>query len=132
MDHKLLIIDDDVDLVEMNRAFFNSKGFTVFTAYNGQDGLKAMIKEKPDLVILDVMMTEVGEGFEVARNVRQTEDIKDTPILMLTSVNQEHDFSLTIGPDDAWNPVDEFLEKPVSHQQLLAKVNEMLKIDIQK
>ncbi len=128
MSYKLLIIDDDVDLVEMNRAFFTSKGFRVCKAYNGSDGLKLVKSERPDLVILDVMMTEVGEGFEVAREIRKDDDIKDTLILMMTSVNQEHNFNLTIGPDDNWNPVDDFMEKPVTHTQLYDKVIEMLKI----
>ncbi len=127
MSYKILIIDDDVDLVEMNRAFFSSKGYEVCYAFNGNDGLALLRQEKPDLVILDVMMTDVGEGFEVARQIRADEQVKNTPIIMLTSVNQEHGFNLTIGPDDSWNPVDCFLEKPASHQQLLDKVEEILR-----
>jgi len=126
MKNKILIIDDDVDLVETNRAFLTSKGYQVCCAYNGQEGLEVMRREKPDIVILDVMMTDVGEGFEVAREIRKDTGIKDTPVLMLTSVNQEHGFNLTVGPDDMWNPVDCFLEKPVSHGQLYDKVVEML------
>ena len=118
MKNKILIIDDDVDLVETNRASLTLKGFQVSCAYNGHEGLEALRREKPDLVILDVMMTDVGEGFEVARQIRRDTGIKDTPVLMLTSVKQEHGFNLTVGPDDTWNPVDCFLEKPVSHDQL--------------
>ena len=126
MSKKILLIDDDIDFVEQNRACLVQNGYEVCFAYNGREGIEKAIQERPDLVILDVMMTEMGEGFEVAREFRQREEIKHTPIVMLTAVNQEHGFSLQIGPDENWNPVDVFLEKPVERSLLMAKVKEML------
>jgi two-component system, OmpR family, alkaline phosphatase synthesis response regulator PhoP len=126
MNKKILLIDDDVDFVEQNRAFLVQKGYSVCCAYNGRDGIEKAVQEKPDLVLLDVMMTEVGEGFEVAREFRERAEIQKIPILMLTGVNKEHGFSLQIGPDAAWNPVDVFVEKPVERGQLLLKIKELL------
>jgi two-component system, OmpR family, alkaline phosphatase synthesis response regulator PhoP len=126
MNKKILLIDDDVDFVEQNRAFLVQKGYSVCCAYNGRDGIEKAVQEKPDLVLLDVMMTEVGEGFEVAREFREREEIQKIPILMLTGVNKEHGFSLQIGPDATWNPVDVFVEKPVERGQLLLKIKELL------
>jgi two-component system alkaline phosphatase synthesis response regulator PhoP len=126
MSSKILLIDDDVDLVEMNRAFLKKNSFDVIMAYNGTDGFEKAKNEQPDLIVLDVMMTEVGEGFETARTLKGDEMTKDIPILMMTSVNQEHGFSLTVGPDETWNPVDAFVEKPFSPKELMSKIEEMI------
>ena len=123
---KILLIDDDVDFVEMNRAYLANNNYDVIFAYNGKDGLSKAKEEYPDLIVLDVMMTEVGEGFEVARNLKKEEATKMIPIIMLTSVNQEHGFDLMIGADATWNPVDCFLEKPLGAKDLTAKIKEML------
>lgn len=127
MAHKILLIDDDVDLVEMNRAYLASKGNEVIFAYNGTDGIATAQEHHPDVIVLDVMMTEVGEGFEVARELKGDPATQNIPILMLTSVNQEHGFNIMVGADESWNPVDEFIEKPFSPQDLLEKINETLK-----
>jgi CheY-like chemotaxis protein len=95
-------------------------------AYNGTDGFEKAKNEQPNLIVLDVMMTEVGEGFETARTLKGDETTKDIPILMMTSVNQEHGFSLTVGPDETWNPVDAFVEKPFSPKDLMNKIKEMI------
>ena len=123
---KVLLIDDDVDLIELHRSYLENNGCEVVYAYNGVDGLQKAKDEAPDLIVLDVMMNEVGEGFEVARQLRSADNTKHIPILMLSSVNNEHGFNLTIGPDDAWNPVDFFIDKPFSPQDLLKKIKEML------
>ncbi|HNW59450.1 MAG TPA: response regulator [bacterium] len=127
MSKKILLIDDDIDIVELNRALLTKAGYTVCMAFSGAEGLEMVIAERPDLVILDVMMASVGEGFEVARQIRSNPAIRTTPILMLTGVNREHPFNLRIGPDSDWNPVDSFIEKPVQKEVLLDKVRTMLK-----
>lgn len=126
MSQKILLIDDDTDLVEMNRVFLAAQGYDVVCAYNGSEGLAKAQAEKPDLIVLDVMMTDVGEGFEVARELKNDAATKTIPIIMLTSVNQEHGFSLTIAPDEVWNPVDEFIEKPFGPKELMRKIQEMI------
>jgi len=127
--YKILLIDDDVDLVEQNRLYLEQNNCDVVFAYNGADGLTVARDQHPDLIVLDVMMEEVGEGFEVARELRSNPETTATPILMLSSVNNEHGFNLTIGPDQAWNPVDAFIDKPFSPQELLKKIMEMLTQD---
>ncbi len=126
MTKKILLIDDDVDIIEMNSALLIHAGYRVVSAFTGSEGLEKAVSEKPDLIILDVMMSSVGEGFEVARQIRKNPDIAQTPILMLTGVNREHPFNLRVGPDADWNPVDCFLEKPVQKDMLLDKVFSML------
>ena len=123
---KILVIDDDYDLVEINKAFLLKAGFKVDCAYSGKEGLEKIKSFAPDLIILDVMMTSVGEGFEVARAIKLNDAMRSIPILMLSSVNQEVGFRLRIGPDEDWNPVNAFLDKPVDYDKLVKKVTEML------
>lgn len=126
MNKVVLLIDDDVDLVEMNRAYLALQGFTVHYAYNGIDGVSKAHQVHPDIIVLDVMMTEVGEGFEVARTLKKDSATRNIPIIMLTSVNQEHGFNLTIGADEAWNPVECFIDKPFGPKDLHNKIEEWL------
>jgi len=126
MSRKILLIDDDVDLVEMNRAYLERQGYTVLYAYNGIDGLRVAQESQPELIVLDVMMTEVGEGFEVARLLKADAKTCAIPVIMLTSVNQEHGFNLTIGADEAWNPVDCFIDKPFGPKELYNKIEAWL------
>lgn len=126
MQNRILLIDDDVDFVEMNKTFLETKGYAVDVAYNGTEGVKHVKESAPDLIVLDVMMEQVGEGFEVARTLKQDPQTKNIPIIMLTSVNQEHGFNLTVGADEQWNPVDCFLEKPISPQDLYKQIYKFL------
>ncbi|RLE15356.1 response regulator, partial [Candidatus Aerophobetes bacterium] len=60
-----MLIDDDADFIYLNKVFLESKGYRIITAYNGEEGLKKAIENKPDLIVLDVMMTRITEGFDV-------------------------------------------------------------------
>jgi len=116
MSPKILIIDDDVDLVEVIRLTLESHGLQVIDAQDGATGLEMIKKEKPDLIILDVMMETVYEGFELAQQIRSTKTIADIPIIMLTAVSQETGFKYD--KEEGILPVDEFIEKPVMPEHL--------------
>ena len=92
MANKILIVDDERDFVEINRATLESKGYKVVAAYNGKEGLEKALKEKPDLIVLDVMMTTKTEGFDVSRKMRAYEELKKTPIIMLTAIRGENGY----------------------------------------
>jgi len=126
MKKKILLIDDDVDLIELNKALLTVMGYEVLFAYNGQEGLDMIAQHAPDLIILDVMMNSPGEGFEVARAIKEYQDTRHIPIVMLSAVNNESGFSLRVGPDKAWNPVDAFIDKPVRKEQLIKTVRNLL------
>lgn len=117
---KILLIDDDVDFVEVNKALLESSNHEVICAHNGEEGKKLAHSQKPDVVILDVMMATRTEGFHVARDLRSDAATAGIPIIMLTAINQEVPWKF--GPDDVWLPVDEFIEKPVRPDVLLAAV----------
>ncbi|NQV04701.1 MAG: response regulator [Candidatus Omnitrophica bacterium] len=125
---KILIIDDDPDIVEAMKVVLESKKYQVATAKSGEEGLKKVKQKKPDLIILDVMMETQGKGFEVARAIKGDEDSKNTPILMLTAVKENTglDFKKEAG-DDAWLPVDAYLDKPLKPDELISKVELLLR-----
>lgn len=124
---KILIIDDDPDIVESMKVVLKSKDYQVAVAKSGREGLTKATSEKPDLIILDIMMETTDKGFEVARELKKDRRLKDVPILMLTAIKQKTglDFKKEAG-DDAWLPVDDYVEKPLTSDKLLSKVETLL------
>jgi two-component system response regulator MprA len=119
MREKILVVDDDEKITSMLRRGLAFEGYSVATASNGLDGLKQMIEEDPDLVILDVMMPQV-DGWEVVRRLR--EGGSSVPVLMLTAKDEVSDRvkGLDLGADD-------YLVKPFALEELLARVRVLLR-----
>lgn len=128
MPHKILIIDDDPDVVLALRMPLESAGYEVSDAHSQESGLKAVDQVKPDLIILDVMMDTHTAGFQLAHKLHgpaAKEEHKAIPILMLTAVHQTT--PLRFSPDDDYLPVDGFIEKPIDPQRLIAEIKKLLK-----
>jgi DNA-binding response OmpR family regulator len=119
---KILIVDDDPDIVEAGRLVLEREGYEVEGAPNRADGMKRLEEVKPDLLILDIMMEERDDGLRMAREIRKAGHT--LPIIMLTSVNAA--MGLNIDKDEEMVPVDEFQPKPVDPQTLIAKVKKLL------
>jgi two-component system alkaline phosphatase synthesis response regulator PhoP len=117
-------VDDDADFVEMNRVLLEDSGYTVHVAYSGRQCLEEVAARRPDLVILDMVMEKASDGFDVSRELRNSEYTKGIPLVMITSVNDTMPFR--IEPDSTWLPVDTLIEKPVDPALLLAIVNRIL------
>jgi DNA-binding response OmpR family regulator len=124
---KILIVDDDPDLTKALKATLESKNYIVITASNGSEGMDKISTDKPDLLILDVMMATAEDGFEMARELKNDPQFKKMPILMLTAIKGRTgiDFKSSAGDRD-WLPVDSFLDKPVEPQVLLAEIKRLL------
>jgi len=124
---KILIVDDDPDLTKALKATLESKNYIVITASNGSEGMDKINTDKPDLLILDVMMATLQDGFEMARELKKDPQFKKMPILMLTAIKGRTgiDFKSSAG-DPNWLPVDSFLDKPVEPQVLLAEIKRLL------
>ncbi len=126
-DAKILVVDDDPDLTKVLQTILESEHYTVITAADRTEGMEKIRINKPDLIILDVMMATCQDGFEMSRELKKNPECKDIPILMLTAVKDKFgiDFKSSAG-DPAWLPVDEFLDKPAEPHVLLTKVKKLL------
>ncbi|MHC4659315.1 MAG: response regulator [Planctomycetota bacterium] len=124
---KILVVDDDQDIRDSLQVILEGRQYTVSTAADKKEGMEKVKSEKPDLLILDVMMSSWQDGFEMARELKNDPQFKDIPILMLTGIKDQTgiDFKSTAG-DPTWCPVDGFLEKPVEPDVLLPEVEKLL------
>jgi len=122
----ILVIDDDIDLVEIIRVTLENQGFNVIDAQTGERGLAMSKEQDPDLILLDVMMGKVDEGFQVAYQLRSDDVTAETPILMLTAVTDQTGFDFDPARDKDFLPVNEFLEKPVSPRDLVDMIRKHL------
>jgi CheY-like chemotaxis protein len=124
---RILIIDDDPDITEAMTVVLENKGYEVHSAQDSAEGMERLKQDRPDLIVLDVMMRTSQEGFDLSRELKHNPDYKSIPILMLTAVKQKTglDFKTEAG-DDSWLPVEAFLDKPVKPDVLLEKVESLL------
>ena len=124
---KILIIDDDADMVEAIKIVLESKGHKVVSANEGDAGYKKAETERPDLIILDVMMRTKDQGFQVSYKLKNNPELSKIPILMLTSIGRETGFIFNKETDEDYLPVEELVEKPIKPKDLLLKVEKFLK-----
>ncbi|HXX34906.1 MAG TPA: response regulator [Thermodesulfobacteriota bacterium] len=117
---KILVVDDEVDLVETVRFPLEIEGYHVLVAYDGEDALSQARKENPDLILLDLMLPKL-DGYKVCRLLKFDERYKHIPILMLTAKTQEKD--KVIGMETGAN---EYITKPFDIDSLLKTVKEYL------
>jgi len=123
---KVLIIDDDIDFRKACRIPLEAAGLEVSEAADPDTGFDKVSEEKPDLVILDVLMPSGYEGFNLARRIREELDLEDMPILMLSAVHELKKPPYRFAPDAGYLPVDAFIDKPLPPEALVRKVQEML------
>jgi len=127
---KILIIEDDADLVAAMVKLLENRNYTVNVAYDPSEGLDKMNREKPDLIILDVMFGSQGEskGFDFAQKLKHNKLFASIPVLMVTAINTERPFfNFSPETDGEYLPVDAFIDKPVKTEELYIKVEELLK-----
>jgi len=117
---KILVVDDEADLVETVRFPLEMEGFNVLVSYNGEDALNQARKEKPDLILLDLMLPKL-DGYKVCRLLKFDEKYKHIPILMLTAKTQEKDKIL--GKETG---ADEYITKPFDIDELMKRVKAYL------
>lgn len=123
---KILIIDDDPDFVEATRTVLESGPYEVSVAYDGDEGLAKVRSEKPDLIILDIIMP-TQDGFQVCEKIKADPELSRLPVIMLTALSQqfaETSYSLREG---MMLEAEDYIDKPVPPTELLAKVEKFLK-----
>jgi len=122
---KILLVDDDPVFVEATKAVLESK-YRVITAYNGDEGLEKARKQKPDLILLDVIMP-AEDGFHVCKQLKQDPKLADIPVIMLTSFAQHgRDTNIPVSAGLELE-AEGYIDKPVSPEALLKQVESMLK-----
>ncbi|MBR1680677.1 response regulator [bacterium] len=117
---KILLVDDEQDIVETLKFVLESDGYTCYSAYNGEDGLKLAKEIIPDLMILDIMMPKIN-GFKISRLLKYDAKYKNIPIIMLTARSQESDKQ--IGEETG---ADVYITKPFDLDEVLSTVKRLL------
>jgi CheY-like chemotaxis protein len=125
--NKVLIIDDDPDLVDAMSNLLEAKGYEVNHAPDGEEGIEKAKNDPPDIILLDVMMTRKTEGFDVARSLSKEEKTKDIPVILVTGIRHEMNLPFGFEPDEDWLPVKAVLEKPIKPEVLLKTVEDHIK-----
>ncbi len=118
---KILVVDDELDMLMVIKLRLEASGFEVITATDGLEGLNAARKDNPDLIVLDIMLPKMN-GYKVARFLKFDEEYKKIPIVMLTALGGEED--RTTGIETG---ADAYLTKPFETEQLLSAVRKFLK-----
>jgi CheY-like chemotaxis protein len=125
---KILLVDDDRDLVASMEAFLKARGFEVATAYNGKEAYARILESRPDLIVLDVMMDYDEEGMVFASALKTDGPTRDIPIVMLSGFNVQEDvrekvLASLMGQD--W-PAETFMQKPVRLAELAQRIEVLL------
>jgi len=121
----ILIVDDDQEYKDGLTVLLEDNNYKVITASDGLHGFRKAKSENPDLIILDVMMSRITEGFETLKKFKKDRDTKDIPVILSTGVKDYHK-NISLKPDKDWLPVSRVLEKPVDPQELLTVLEELL------
>ena len=120
----ILVVDDDPDFVEITRTILTKEGYEVSSAANGTQAWEAMMRDKPDMVLLDVMMSTTLEGVDLSRKMAADRELKDIPIIMISSIDSSwHAGKL---PDNIHIPIDAWISKPVNPEHLLRTIRRFI------
>lgn len=123
---KILLVDNDVDFIDLNKAVLENSGFDVVVAYSSAEGLDRVRFEQPDLIVLDLMMEKHDSGFGFAKAMKADPTSKNIPILMLTAVGSETGMDFSQELDGYWMKTDDYANKPLLPEDLVKKINELL------
>jgi len=123
---KILIIDDDKDYGEALKIVLESNGFKVHIVLNVQDGRKTIEADRPELIILDVMMDRHTDGFDLCYSLKHDEKYKNIPILMVTAVTGKTGFKFSPETDGEYLQADDYVAKPIPASELLLRVKKLI------
>lgn len=124
---KILIIDDDPDFVEATKTILESKSYEVVAAYDKNEGMEKISSEKPDLILLDIMMKKIDDGFTLCYKLKHDPELKKIPVLAISAITEETGLKFSSETDGEYFEADDYVEKPVKADDLLERVAKLLK-----
>ena len=127
MKHKILMVEDEIDVLEANKIVLEHNNYEVFSATNVEVAKELLETQPVDLILLDVMMEKDTDGFNFAQYVKGSKQHKHIPIIMVTAVNQRTQFKFDIEKDGDYLPVEKFMEKPIDPDDLIVTIRGLLK-----
>jgi CheY-like chemotaxis protein len=120
---KILLVDNDVDFIDLNKAVLENNGYEVAVAYAGREVMDKIKFEQPDLIVLDLMMEKHDTGFGVAKALKADPVYRKIPILMLTAVLGETGMNFDQELDGYWMKTDDYANKPLTPEELINRIN---------
>ncbi len=127
MSQKILVVDDDIDVLESRKIVLEHNNYEVITATNIAVAQEIVEKGKVDLIVLDVMIEGDSDGFNFAIFLKGKEEFKNIPIILATAVNQRTKFKFDLERDGDFMPVEKFMEKPIDPDDLIVTIRGLLK-----
>lgn len=124
---KILIIDDDIDFVNATKMILETKAYETLVAYDKDAGMKIIESERPDLIILDVMMKRLSDGFKLCYQLKHNPKYKNIPVIIVTAVTQETGLRFSPKTDGEYLEAEDLISKPIKPDDLLNKVENLLK-----
>ncbi len=122
MAEKILIVDDDREMVELIELFLSNAGYETISAYSGEEALEKTFREKPDLILLDIMMPKI-DGWEVLRRIKNDPETQNTPVAFITARTQNIDKMIGLSVMKA----EGYITKPFGKKELLEEVERILR-----
>lgn len=124
---KILIIDDDPNFVEATKAILENKSYKVVAAYDKNEGMEKINSEKPDLILLDIMMKKLDDGFTICYKLKHDPELKKIPVLAISAITKETGLKFSSETDGEYFEADDYVEKPVKADDLLERIEKLLK-----
>lgn len=117
----ILLVDDDRDFRESLGAFLTANGLRVIQAGDGPEGLRMAMSERPEVIVMDIMMNERTEGLFAVQSIRRTPELRNTAVIVVSSLYSDVS-RFSVSPERAWMGQDEFFAKPVDMSRLLDRI----------
>lgn len=123
---KILIVDDDSDFVDATRIILENKDYKVEAAYNRSDAMEKIKKIKPDLILLDIMMDRLDDGFTICYKLKHDSNLKNIPVFAISSITERTGFKFSPKTDGEFFEADDYAVKPIEADELLQRVEALL------
>ena len=124
----VLVIDDDASFVTAITPVLQSKGYKVEAAHNKEEAMEKIDGLKPDLILLDIMMEKLTDGFDICYKLKHDPEMKKIPVLAVSAVTKETGFKFSPATDGEYFEADDFVEKPVKPADLLERIEKLLRV----